>query len=137
MVTSLHQRLCHHVRPYCRAPIQHSAVLNTFKKHSGTEPWLKLPTNFSSFSAEIKSACRLRPLYIDQGLEVGMKQKSNSRTKILEVSGEGIPRNAISPQQSNGIASRALRGCEIVTLENSETGCDPAQVYPSLKSAVG
>lgn len=115
---------------YCRAPNQHSAVLNTFKKHSGTEPWLKLPTNFSSFSDENKSACRLRPLYIDQGLEVGMQQKSNSRIQILEISGEEIPRKVISPQQSNCIASRALRGCEIVTLENS------AQAYPSLKSAM-
>lgn len=75
-------------------------------------------------------------MYIE-GLEVGVQQKSNSRIKILKVSGEGVLRKVISPWQSNCIASRALRGYEIFTLEYSETGCDPGEAYPSLKSAVG
>lgn len=35
-------------------------------------------------------------MYIE-GLEVGVQQKSNSRIKILKVSGEGILRKVISP----------------------------------------
>lgn len=66
-----------------------------------------------------------------------MQQKSNSRIKILKVSGEGMPRKVISPRQSDCIASLALGGCEIFTLKNSETGCDAKQAYPSLKSALG